>query len=281
MHKNWTRALPLLMGLTLAGCATLLPPAPIGGSIVRSQGATLRLMPTVSTGARIQAEINPLGPWNIKRLEVIPTLKDATGSFVPVSATTGQPTTWEDPGHLKLNQSGDGLSLNSQIALSNLRPHTTYRILARAYDAQDQQISVDASSMTPEVETGENDRPTFEPLPIQLKNVLFSGSISYYLSAQGYVGSYDQATMTLWKVAGGIESLVPNALPMVVPMASFSTNVKIAGLQANTNYRLKFEFRKKSGGVYTPPYPIDIYVRNDDEVASSTGNNWLSFSLPN
>lgn len=145
----------------LVGCATFTATTP--------EYATLSVRAAIGSGAYQPQGVGvaTYTAASIEHLVVSVYLLDGS-SETAVLDSTGMPLTRDIA-------SG---SLGTPITCTNLRPNTTYRLKAQAFNAAGKAptnlISVDALSIA-DVTVTNDDRPAMGKLPVRLKNVAFSG----------------------------------------------------------------------------------------------------------
>lgn len=254
--------LTLSLGLGVISCAV--PPAPIAESLVRAPfgSASIVLVPHVTEGQLTQAPVALPTAASIRRLVMIPMVETAPGQYQPFKAD-GTPTALGDAQALSVAQTAPNLKLGRGVQLTGLARETKYRILARAYDAQDKLISTDASS-TVDVNVTDDDAPTSTAIPVVLADVPFAAKTSVTLS-NGTPADYATVETSLVTVSGGTETPVPGTT-QTLTKAQMPMILTLDGLTADTTYRLKASMRDASDNEVAVA-SVEIAVTNDDAPA--------------
>ncbi|MNX11368.1 hypothetical protein D3C86_411280 [compost metagenome] len=264
-----THSLPFVLisalGLGIIGC-TISPPPGIGTQMpTRTGSASLTLLPSVSEGRLTQAVINRPTSASIARLAVIPMVETSPGQFQPFRAD-GTPTAPGDTQAVSVSQSAPTLKLTRSIQLTGLAPNTRYRILARAYDAQDNLISKDDAS-TVGVTVTDDDAPTATAIPVVLADVPFAARTTVTLT-NGTNSDYETIVTSLVMVSGSVETPVPGTT-QTFAKAQMPLTLTLDGLTADTTYRLKVSMRD-GGNNEVAMASVEIAVSNDDAPAAKT-----------
>jgi sugar lactone lactonase YvrE len=242
MLKRFLWAAPLLC----LGCA----------AVVQSQLAQntqLLVYPRIDKGSL--ALIDPNNAASIATLSIIPTIETTTGSFSPIQAISGGPTTEADPNFLRLSQTAP-IDPSRPFILRHLRPHQRYRILARAYNASAVQISLDSSSSVSLVMT-DNDAPSMATLPVKLTDTPFAATIA--VSVQTGASRFEYLKISLSSQGLAVSSQLTTREN---PVITFSN------LQGSTVYKVLVE-AYKLGGILASSSQ-DVVVTNDTALSTAS-----------
>lgn len=263
LSRFFPLALTLALGLGVIGCAV--PPAPVAQSPVRQAvgSASLVLVPRIAEGRLAQALVNRPTAASIHRLVVIPMVETSPGQYQPFTAD-GTPTALGDAQAVSLSRSMPDLRLSKGIHLMGLAPDTRYRILARAYDAQDRLLSTDGGS-TVDVAVTQDDAPTSTAIPVVLADVPFAARTTVTLT-NGTTADYESVETSLVTVADGIETPV-SGTTQTLTKAQMPMILTLDGLLADTTYRLKASLRDGSN-TEVATTSATIVVTNDDAPAA-------------
>lgn len=218
----------LIASIMMTGCVPLRPSA-VGS------WQEIAIYPKVAP--LTQAVLNPLSLSSIATLDVVPYVS-ASGSYYPISAATGDPTTVEAGNYLKLTQASPSIDQNRPFVLRRLKPNRNYRIYGRAYDGGNALISKETSSFV-DVAVGNDDAPAIATLPVALVPVPFAATTSVTVNA---AGRFDYLKHTLSTVSGNTQvAVLKTSLP--------TSLLQFGYLQGNTDYRLVTEAYKLGGVV--------------------------------
>lgn len=274
-------SLTLSVGVALVGCTTLAPmashptDAPFDHSAYGKGDLLLSLRMNGAYSA--QAVIPVIDSTSIARLEIAPYLEVSTGNFQPLSISGGV-TTEGAVNQLKLSLSGSSLDLNRTYRFANLKPNQAYRVYARAFDAQGNPISTDAGSVVTVVVADDN-RPAMASLPLQLNDRAFSTATTAEVRFTGNPGSTDHVLVSLVKVNGSTETVIPGASASVA-LNQLPRTFTLGNLGPNTQYRLKAQPRNAANTVLTTG-SLDWSISNDTTVATASlllrlDPNWVT-----
>lgn len=250
MRSHWIWISPLF----LFGCATLLP-------LKSPQFLDLAVYPKVNPYTQTIVPNYTLG--SIATLSILPHIETSPGTYAPISAVTGNPTTVGAQDVLCLHQASPSIDPNRPFVIRRLKPNSKYRIMARAYDSNNVLISADASSYT-DVAITSDDAPRIASLPVNLVNVPFGATASVTLNT---VGRFDYIKTTLYLVAGNSQvglSSTTRANPELV----------FGNLQGNTSYRLVAEAYKLGGVIASQS--LNLNIGNDNAPAATS----ISLNVP-
>jgi hypothetical protein len=247
-----------LLTVAFVGCATPSQPEPAGLA-----GKTLLVRPYLIDGAlRTQGIVNPKTAEDIAVLEVVPYVHVGNEVFWPIVPATGEATDSTDPESiLKARMEGFDAQRETVIPLTGLRPHTRYRIVARAYDAQAALISTEDPGSYAEVSVLADNRPELPlTLPVTLIDTPFGATRSIALQLTG--SDFFQLRATLYTVAGEDLVPVPNGSVVLTPEQA-SRRLTFTHLEAKTTYRLKLD--ALDGGFIVMATKLhDFPITNDD-----------------
>ncbi|MBO9541238.1 NHL repeat-containing protein [bacterium] len=236
--------------LVLATACARVPP-------LASPGTSLLVTPSLFAGSRVQAVVAPKTAADIHRLDLILEIQTAPEEFAPISALTGQPTTLSDPNALTKTLTAP-IDFNRATLLGNLRPQTTYRVLARAYDAAGNLISTDDERCAATVAVGNNDQSAIAArLPVKLVDTVFAGRASVTINLLGPAS----ASLILTDLTA------PRASYPSLTQASASRVVTVSNLRPTTNYQLLATSYDASGQPLSTA-SATLAVANDDALAS-------------
>lgn len=265
MRKRFL-GISLSIGVALAGCSSIVPLVPRPTDVPVTQAAygkgdlllSLRMNGSVST----QGTIPVYDSTSIARLEIVPFVEVSAGSFDPLSQSGGV-TTDGAADQLKLSMSGASLDLDRIYTFSNLAPNRTYRVYARAFDAQDVSISTDAESYV--TLTVDDERPTMGDLPLRMSDRVFSTATTAEISFTGNTGSTEDVLISLVKLRGITETAIPGATASV-SLGDLPRTFTLGNLGPNTRYRLKAQPRNAAKTVLTTS-SLEWGVTDDTTVA--------------
>lgn len=239
-----------LFPFIVVGCATLRP----------TIGREVTLMVYPHFAEKTEAILNPNTLATIATLDVIPYVETTPGSYSPISSLTGNPTTLGAADMLKLTLTSPPIDPDRPMVFRRLKPQKNYRIIGRAYNAANTQISLDASSYA-DVAVGNNDAPFLAQLPINLVSVPFTASTSVTVNTEG---RFDYLKGTLYLVSGNSQ--------VAIKQTSRSNPVfTYDHLQGNTHYNFVVEAYKLGGVVASNSLALDI--------ANETAPSGVSLSL--
>jgi len=263
VSRSFPLALTLMLGFGVLSCAV--PPAPQLQQAARLGSATLTLVPRVKEATFTQALVTRPTSGSIARLDIFPMVETTPGVYQPLKAD-GMPTALGDAEAIRVTQTQPDLRLGRPVALTGLAPDTRYRILARAYDAQDKLLSMDETSVV-DVAVTRDDSLETTPIPVMLADVPFAAATTITLR-NAAVSSYASVETQLVAVAGGVETLVPGStqtlLKSQIPLA-----LKLGGLRADSLYRLNAVLRD-AGNAQVATASVEIQVTNDDAPSGQT-----------
>lgn len=249
----------LLSALLLAACQSpevaMVSTGPAAGSVV--------LHPSLALGSHVQARVVPYTTASIEKLWLIPYEEVSPGVFRALDKVTGQATDSTDVQALRhLAWSGAAFDPDRPFVLSNLKRNTNYRIVARAATGADTLISDDASSSV-DVAVANDDRPTIARLPIQLKDVVFSGTAEVTLLRTGEK-TYDHLTLLLEELPG---AGAPVSIRTITIDAAYGGSLLLLeGLRPDTSYRLTLRVKDASDHDLTAPFALPFDVTDDDAI---------------
>lgn len=251
--RKLSLSLTLSIGVALIGCAPLSPLA-----------STPETLPTqtrpVAGMGDLVMQLRMGGAWtlqdvaapnvrdDIKRLEIIPSLKDGE-AYLPLS-TSGGTTTEGAVDQLKLVYEGQFSAGDRYYTLKNLPYDRTYRIQVRAYDALGKLISVEAQSYK-DVAFSSTSWDSSVSVPLQLTNVPYSASTSAQVTFVGQTGSTQDVLFSLVKVdSQDVETVIPGAT-MSVALGDLPRKINLGNLHPETRYRFKAQPRRADNTVLT------------------------------
>lgn len=232
--RSWGWVVPLL----ITSCAVLRPPL--------GQGSALMIVPRFL--ANTQAILDPNTVVSVATLDIVPTVEVTAGSYSPISAVTGSPTTWGAQDMLRLTAASPSILANRPFVLRRLKPNKNYRVIGRAYNSANQQISIDASSSV-DVAVTSDDAPSMATLPIHFVDTPFGANTSVTVLTDGL---YDYLKGTLYQ---GSTQLAIAQAKRSNPRFTFSN------LQGGTNYRLVVEAYKF--GTMMASTSLDLNITNE------------------
>ncbi len=257
-----------LLGLMLAGCNAMTPPAPQASG----SNATLIVTPSVTSGRLVQARVTPKTVAHVEVLEIRPWVQVSPGVFQAIDKLTGRATDSIDPEVLLTHRmASPSIDLASPIAFEKLRANTTYRIVGTAYGAGNVLLSAPDKSYV-DLTLANDDRPTMGKLSIQLADTPFKGKAIVTLTwTPGK--TFDTTTTELVKLVDGAE--VPLTTPLISTIRGEAPSILyFEDLAPDTSYRLKA--RVTSNGNEVATGSVDVAIADDDAPISKT----LSLIIP-
>ena len=244
--------------LALTACHATLP-------VPGAERVDLVVQPFLATQRSTQAEVGRKTAASIKRLDILPYVQTGTGVFRPISGVTGEATDADDPNLVKLSQLTP-IDFDRPVTLRNLRPRTTYRIFAQAYDEANALISTADAFSYVEVALNNDNAPQLPVrLPVKLVDTPFAATTSVTMNVGGALNRLGQVNGSLVVLVGGSE--LPVAL-MILP-AAFPRTLSLSNLQAETTYRLVAQ-AKDGWGALLASGSVDIPVHSDDTPPNQT-----------
>lgn len=210
--------------------------------------ATLVLYPKFVRQTQSLVLVDPLS--YIATLDVIPYIQTAPGAFSPISAINGEPVALADPNVLKYTQSSPSLDPDKPMVFRRLKGNTNYRIYGKAFDAGNQQISLDDLSYV-NIPITSDDAPRVDRVPVTVTVPVSFGattSVKYYVD-----GAYDNFKGTLYNRQTPV-AVSETSLPD--PTFTFSN------LQSFTDYQ--FVAETYQAGVLKASSSISLSVKNDN-----------------
>lgn len=259
----------------VAACA-LLGVAALGacaGPTSRPAGNDVRLLVVVDPSRYLFADsdrtlatiVPTYTAASIATLDVVPYVMTATATYQPLSATTGAPVSTESAGIVRATQASPAIDFTRPVVFGGLRHGTSYRFVARAYDAGGTLISADASSSAILV-VALDDRPTLGSLPLKLVDRVFSATTSVTLSGTAGGKVYDHVLTELFTVAGTAVQAVSGATGSIpAPHAGYT--LQYSNLKPYTTYRLVASAVQATGDIVATA-SVDIAVTDDDAPAT-------------
>jgi hypothetical protein len=251
----------LLGSFGLAACdsrPSLVPP--------QSEG-TLLIKPTVASEQGLQAVVKEYQASDIHRVEIIPYMCPESGPPLPLSKLTGEPTTADDPEIIKIALSSTELNEGRSVALSGLRRHQTYRLIAHAYTVGGQEISNPWGSSV-DVQVSDDDRPKMATvLPIGLLPKTFSGTMPLELALSDPAARVDHLVLTIREVMSDMTYTV--AAPLVISRQDLPGVITLLHLKARTSYQL--EVKARPSDPMAPVLGVETLtwrMEDDDEAAT-------------
>ncbi|MNX29714.1 hypothetical protein D3C86_598580 [compost metagenome] len=265
MKRNITW-IGLLLVVTLGSAGCEMRP-----SLVRAPAAdvraTLMLKPTLSGPQGLQAIVPETQASEIHRVEIVPYLYTETHELRPLSKVSGEPTDADAPEILKVEMSGAALELRRAIALSGLRPHRSYRIVANAYTLAGELISdPDSSGIWVEVEA--DDRPQLPTvLPLRLKAAPFYGRLPLDLQLMDPGEKVHHVEVSVFRVWNDLPYV--QGVPVSLPRADIPHVVTVSNLEAYASYQIKLKARPAdANGPDLAVDVLEIHMENDDAPAT-------------
>lgn len=240
MHKRLIAVLPFI----LSGCASSL-----SGRL--GQEAQVVVYPRFSRNALSVVDANTLA--SIATLSVFPYRETATDIYAPVDSA-GAVTSENDPARLKLSMTAP-IVANRPFVITRLKPNQKYRFIARAYNASNVQISLDASSSV-DLAVQNNDAPSMAALPVALSDTPFGATLAVNVATGA--SRYDYLKFDLYR---------QGALLTTLTSARKDPQLSFSNLQANTAYKLVGEAYKLGGMLASTS--VDIPVGNDNALATA------------
>lgn len=265
MKRNLTWISLMLVGsLALAGCEAR-------PSLVRAPSAETRpallFTPTLAAPQGLQAIVNEFQASDIHRVELVPYLLTETYELVPVSRVTGEPTDADDPEILKAEMSGEALNLKRAIALSGLRPHRNYKVVANAYTLAGEPIS-DPELSGIWIDVKADDRPEVPSvIPIYLRAVPFYGRLPLDLQLTDPGEQAQRLEISVSRIRNGMP--FKQGLPLSIPRDYLPSVVNLVNLAANVTYQVEVKARPAD-----PAAPdlavtvLEFHMENDDTPAT-------------
>lgn len=247
--KRWELGISFL----LVGCASLTP----------TVGRKVDLLVYPFYSKTTQSILNPLTLSNIATLDIVPYVEVTTGTFSPISALTGNPTTVGAADTLTLSQASPTIDPNRPIVLRGLKPNKNYRIFGKAYNASSSLISLDNASYV-DVAVGNNDAPAMAQLPVSLLATPFGATTSVTLQTDG---RFDYLKGTLYLLSGNTQVALSQT-------TRSNPDFMFSNLQGNTNYRLVVEAYKL--GTSVASISTTLNIANDTAPATAS----LALTVP-
>lgn len=187
---------------------------------------------------------------SIATLDIVPYMFDGA-AYKPISSVTGLPLASETTETLKLSQSSPSVDPNRPFILRHLKPNTPYRIFARAWNQQNQMISVEASSSV-DINVGSDDAPSVLNLPVWLSAIPFSASTQVQINLDR-TGRCAFIRTTL--LQGGTQLRIAQT---IAP----NPTVYFNNLEGNSTYQLLVE-ACQSGGSVLASSSTNLVITND------------------
>ncbi|MBO9540923.1 hypothetical protein J7643_10070 [bacterium] len=261
MLSSRFKYLPLGLAVALTACTAARPGVPNLDAAQATGTASLALKPKVEASRYAQAILNPHTIASIQRLDVVPYLQVAPGTFWGLSATTGLATDSTDITKLlRASMASPSIDLDKTITLGNLRPNATYRIFAQAYDSKGVLISTNDASSSLTLSVGDAGTQTVESLPIKLVDVPFAANATVVLSNSGG-SAYDHVVTDLAVVVSGSEVAIANTTTTHA-YGLHPRTMSLSNLQGNTTYRIKASIRD-AADTQVGTASVDLAVMNE------------------
>lgn len=260
------RALVMTLCLLLHGCSIRVPAAP-----AQTPGRVVLVRPYFPASRSAQALVPTKSVDDIATLYVVPSIDPGDGLFREISRQTGEPIEpsdafipWSAVVHAV--QEARWLDMDRPIALTGLRPHARYRIMALAFDRTGTLISKEGEASSIELSLGEDEAPSVEtPLPVQLVDTFFGAEATVQLSMTGNLNRLDRLEVSLRRLSDGQAALLPVATASV-PAKQLPAPLRFSHLNAHTRYAVRIESRVTDGGAVPPPRTLEFEVREDDRL---------------
>lgn len=269
--QKFTLSVTLSVGLALAGCA-----APISFPAVSETTSTsvkpafepgdLVLRLRVGDSRTLQAGGSPVSVYDVQdvaKLEISAFVK-VGDAFAPMS-TTGKPTTEEAADRLKVTTSDRH---QTTFVFKNLPHDQTYRFVARAYDAQNHQISQDAGSSV-EVVFAQYEYPYTPTLQLKLKDKPFQGTAKAHVTfSDAPVGTH-RILLDLYK-KGTPNVKVGTPVEIAFGALGSGRSVALGGLAPETTYILEAKAYASDGVTAVGGGSVEWTVGSDQELGQQT-----------
>lgn len=261
------RALVMTLCLFLTGCSLRVPATPAPGRVVL-------VRPYLLTSRSAQAVVPTKTVDDIAVIVVVPLIDRGDGTFYLISRQTGELiapgdtfrdfTRWSEI----VLASGDvpWFDFDRPIALTGLKPHARYRIMALAFDRTFTLISKEGGPSSIELSLGEDDAPSVvTPLPLELVDTPFGAEATVRLSMTGNLDRLNRLEVSLERLSNGLTDPVPVATASV-PAEALPHSLRFSHLNAHTRYVVVITAHVTDGGSAPPPQTLEFDVGHDDSL---------------